>query len=266
MIGAIIGDIAGSRYETRRCYNKDFELLAYGDFTDDTVMSLAIADAVLRCNGEYGNLGQEAIASMQKFGREYPHRGYGRAFELWIYSEYPAPYNSYGNGSAMRVSACGFAAQSVEEVKILSRKVTEVTHDHPEGIKGAEATAVAVYLARTGKNKSEIRDYIDKNYYTMNFTLDSVRNTYKFSTSCQNSVPQAIEAFLESENFEEAIRNAVYLGGDSDTIAAIAGSIAEAYYGTPYDLRDAALLYLDKTLKNVLFEFEKKFPPKIKVL
>lgn len=160
----------------------------------------------------------------------------------------------------MRVSACGFAAKSLEDAKLLSKSVTEVTHNHPEGLKGAEATTVAIYLARTGYTIPEIREYINKNYYPLNFTLDEIRNTYQFNETCQDSVPQAIEAFLESESFEDAIRNAISIGGDSDTIAAITGSIAEAYYGIPENVREIAMkYYLDDDLKEIINEFEDRY-------
>lgn len=163
----------------------------------------------------------------------------------------------------MRVSACGYAARSIEEAKGLSRTVTEVTHNHPEGIKGAEATAVAVYMARTGRSMKEIRDYVTKNYYPIHFTLDSIRGTYEFNETCQDTVPQAFEAFFESRNFEDAIRNAISIGGDSDTLAAITGAVAEAYYGVPLWIRQRAMSYLDQRLLNILTHFENLYPPKI---
>ena len=165
-----------------------------------------------------------------------------------MYSDYPKPYNSFGNGAAMRVSACGFIAKSLEEAKALSKAVTEVTHNHPEGLKGAEATVVAIYMARTGCSIEEIRDLIDREYYPMNFTLDGIRDTYAFNETCQDTVPQALQAFFESTGFEDAIRNAISLGGDSDTLAAITGSVAEAYYGVPAALQQRALTYLDEPL------------------
>ena len=187
--------------------------------------------------------------------------GYGMSFINWIFSENPKPYNSYGNGAAMRVSAVGFVANSLDEVKKLSKLVTEVSHNHPEGIKGAEATAVCIYLARNGKSISEIMDYIDKNYYPMNFTLDEIRDTYKFNETCQETVPQALRAFFESTGFEDAIRNAISIGGDSDTLAAICGGIAEAYYGIPKEIRKQALTFLDERLLNLLIEFENVYSP-----
>lgn len=267
MIGAIIGDIAGSRFEWHNIKTKEFKLLMRDcHFTDDTVMSLAVCEALMSCKSNHSDLSEQAITCMQEIGNKYPHAGYGESFYHWLHEKSPKPYNSWGNGSAMRVSGCGYAAKSLEEVIQFSRMVTEVTHNHPEGIKGAEATAVAVYLARTGKNILEIRDYINKYYYPINFTLDSIRNEYKFDVSCQGSVPQALEAFFESHNFEDAIRNAISIGGDSDTIAAITGAIAEAYYGVPTSIRKHALTFLDERLLNILVEFENLYPSKIEVV
>lgn len=262
MLGAIIGDIVGSRFEWNNNRSKNFDFLTYKCFaTDDSIMSLAIAKAVLECNGAYENLGQNAVKYMQEIGRPYPTCGFGGMFYQWMYSDNPKPYGSFGNGAAMRVSACGFAANSLDEAIALSKAVTEVTHNHPEGIKGAEATTVAIYLAREGKSILEIRDYIDKNYYPMDFTLDSIRDTYTFNETCQETVPQAIMAFLESTDFEDAIRNAISIGGDSDTLAAITGGIAEAYYGIPTDIRKHALTYLDERLLKILVEFENVYAP-----
>lgn len=261
MLGAIIGDIVGSLYEWNNHKSKEFTLLTYRNyFTDDSVMSLAIAKALLMAKTDYSDLGDMAIKYMKEIGRNYPDCGYGGGFYKWMFSDDPKPYMSYGNGAAMRVSACGFAATSLEEAILLSRLVTEVTHNHTEGIKGAEATVVAIYLAKTGKNLLEIRDYINKHYYPLNFRLDDIRESYEFNEACQGTVPQAIEAFLESTSFEDAIRNAISIGGDSDTIAAITGSIAEAYYGVPIDIRKHVLTYLDKRLLEILIEFENKYP------
>jgi len=261
MLGAIIGDIVGSVYEWSNHKSKDFTLLSYKNFfTDDSVISLAIAKALLMSKPDYSDLSELAIKYMQEMGRYYPNCGYGSRFAQWIMSDKPKPYMSYGNGAAMRVSACGYVAKSLEETIILSRKVTEVTHNHPEGVKGAEAVAVAIYLAKNGKNLLEIRDYIHNNYYSLDFRLDDIRSTYEFNETCQGTVPQAIQAFLESTNFEDAIRNAISIGGDSDTIAAITGSIAEAYYGIPVDIRKHALTFLDERLLSILLEFESKYP------
>ncbi len=266
MIGAIVGDIAGSRFEWDNHRSKDFELLSKNCFfTDDSVMSLAVCDALLHCSPDYSDLGRAAVESMQRIGRPYPSCGYGGSFGMWMYSDNPKPYNSYGNGAAMRVSGCGYAANSLEEAILLSKYVTEVTHNHPEGIKGAEATATAVYLSRTGTTLPEIRDHIVKRYYPIDFTLDAIRDTYQFNETCQETVPQALEAFFESTSFEDAVRNAISIGGDSDTLAAITGAVAEAYYGVSGGIREQALAFLDAGLVKILLEFESKYPPKIAV-
>lgn len=262
MLGAIIGDIVGSRFEWDNHRDKDFEFLTYKCFpTDDSIMSLAIAQAILVSKPNHSDLSKNAIECMQSVGRNYPDCGYGGSFYNWMFSDNPKPYNSYGNGAAMRVSPAGFVATSLKEAKELSRLVTEVTHNHPEGIKGAEATAVAIYLAKSGSSILEIRDYINDNYYPMNFTLDDIRDTYKFNETCQDTVPQALQAFFESTDFEDAIRNAISIGGDSDTLAAICGGVAEAYYGIPTDIRKHALTFLDQKLMQLLILFENKYPP-----
>ena len=263
MIGAIIGDIVGSVYEFRNLKSKDFKFLGERNyFTDDTVMSLAVAKAVAEYKRDGGDLGLIATDSMRELGAIYPDAGYGIMFRNWLRSDYPKPYFSYGNGAAMRVSACGFAAASIEDAKFLSKAVTEVTHNHPEGLKGAEAIAVAVYLARTGAAKGDIKRHIRENYYNMDFTLDGIRETYPFDESCQGSVPPALEAFFESTGFEDAVRNAISIGGDSDTIGAMAGAVAEAYYGVPKNIRDRAEDYLDPKLLGILIAFERSFPAK----
>lgn len=264
MIGAIIGDIAGSRFEWHNIKTKEFDLLTHKcSFTDDTVMSLAICEALMRSKTNYSNLAEQAVTCMQEIGRPYPGCGYGGRFRHWMYEDDPQPYNSFGNGAAMRVSGCGYAANSMDEAKKLARLVTAVTHNHPEGLKGAEATAVAVYMARIGSSMMEIRDYINANYYPMDFTLADIRAEYTFDVTCQGSVPQALQAFFESTSFEDAIRNAISLGGDSDTIAAITGGIAEAYYGVPTSIRKHALTFLDERLLGILVEFENIYPPKM---
>ena len=264
MLGAIIGDIVGSRFEWNNNRSKQFDFLTYKcSVTDDSIMSLAIAKALLESKADSSDLSENAVKYMQGIGRHYPNCGYGGRFIEWIHSDNPKPYGSYGNGAAMRVSACGFAANSLEEAKQLSKAVTEVTHNHSEGLKGAEATAVAIFLARSGKNLLEIRDYITKNYYPLNFTLDGIRDSYEFNESCQDTVPQALEAFFESNSFEDAIRNAISIGGDSDTLAAITGGIAEAYYGIPTEIRKHALTFLDERLLKILVEFENKHPSKM---
>lgn len=256
MIGAIIGDIVGSRFEWHNCRRKNFTFFSPRCFpTDDSIMTLAIAKALMACLPDYSDLSQQAVRCMQEVGRPYPKCGYGGRFYSWMYSDNPKPYGSYGNGAAMRVSACGFIARSLEEAKMLSKAVTEVTHNHPEGIKGAEATTVAIYMARTGCSMEEIRQVIHQQYYPMDFTLDSIRNTYKFNETCQQTVPQALMAFFESTSFEDAIRNAISIGGDSDTLAAITGGIAQAYWGVPAELERKALTYLDTRLLSIYQDF-----------
>lgn len=260
MIGAMIGDIVGSRFEWDNIKTKEFEFFTPDCFfTDDSVMTLAVAQAIMKCGGDLDALEREAVACMRELGKRYPLAGYGGRFTMWLLSKNPKPYNSFGNGSAMRVSPCGFAAKSLEEAIAMADAVTKVTHDHPEGMKGAEATAAAIFLARSGASMQEIRDYIEQNYYKIDFTLDEIRPTYTFDVSCQGSVPQALEAFFESTSFEDTIRNAISIGGDSDTIAAITGGIAEAYYGVPEELREQAMRYLDDTQKKILHGFEGPF-------
>ena len=256
MIGAIIGDIVGSRFEWNNHRSKDFEFFNAKCFaTDDSIMTLAIGKALMQSKPNWSDLGEQAVRCMQEVGRPYPYCGYGGRFYEWMYSDDPHPYNSFGNGAAMRVSSCGFVARSLEEAKLMFQKVTEVTHNHPEGIKGAEATVVAIYMARTGSSMEEIRDIINRKYYLMNFALDEIRDTYEFNETCQDTVPQALMAFFESVSFEDAIRNAISIGGDSDTLAAITGGIAEAYYGVPEEIIKQAERYLDGRLLNILKDY-----------
>ena len=267
MIGAIVGDIAGSRFEFKNHKGKRFAFLKGAKesrhpcrFTDDTVMTLAVAAALadwLAVGGEsMDELSARTVLRMQEFGRRYPRAGYGGAFRRWLTEEAPLPYNSWGNGAAMRVSACGWAGRTLDEVKAMSRAVTEVTHNHQEGIKGAEATAVATFLARTGRSMDEIKAVVVRDYYPLDFTLDEIRPTYEFDVSCQGSVPQALEAFFESTSFEDAIRNAISIGGDSDTIGAICGAVAGAFYSVPADIRAKAESFLDPFLLETLNRFE----------
>ena len=252
MIGAIIGDIVGSRFEFHNHKSKEFDLFTDECFfTDDTVMTLAVAKSLMD--------GTDVVKEMKRLGQLYPGAGWGAGFGRWLFSDSNEPYYSFGNGAAMRVSAAAYVAGSITEAIVLSRKVTEVTHDHPEGIKGAEAVTVAIYCALHGWNKEQIKGAIKQFYYDIDFTLDEIRDSYKFNETCQGSVPQALEAFFESENFEDAIRNAISIGGDSDTIAAITGSVAEAYYGVPAWIRDRALDFLDVSLGAILYDFEKRF-------
>lgn len=255
MIGVIIGDIVGSRFEYNNIKSKDFELFTNEcHFTDDTVMSLAICEALMLSEPFYEDISNIAIRCMQKMGRLYPTLDYGDSFYNWLKSRNPQPYYSYGNGAAMRVLGCADVG-NLGITTVLANKVTEITHNHPEAIKAAEAVAIAKKLAYTCPI-AEIKDYIIKNYYQMDFCLSDIREIYTYDVSCQGSVPVALQAFFESENFEDAIRNAVSIGGDSDTIAAITGGIAEAYYGVPDTLRNTALSYLDGNLIKILTDFE----------
>jgi len=248
LLGAIIGDIVGSVYEWNNIKTKDFPLFTEKCFfTDDSVMTIAAADAFMK-GGSTNNF----IDSFKHFGRLYPNAGYGLRFNEWLMSDNSKPYNSYGNGSAMRVAPCAWYAKSLDEAEDFAKLSSSVTHNHPEGIKGAQATAAAIYMARIGKSKQEIKDYIESKYdYDLSRSLDEIRPIYKFNETCQETVPEAIIAFLESTDFEDAIRNAISLGGDSDTLTAITGSIAEAAYGIPDDIKDKALSYLDDTLRDV---------------
>jgi len=224
MLGAIAGDIIGSRFEFANIKSKDFDLFSdYSRFTDDSVLSIAVADAILQ-GGSYQQ-------SMYRYGNNYPGRGYGDRFFEWLKAEYPTPYGSYGNGSAMRVSAVGFAFDSLDQILVEAKKTAEITHDHPEGIKGAQAIAVAIFLARTIGNKEEIKNCVTDLFgYDLERTVDAIRENYEFDETCQGTVPEAIISFLGSTSFEDAIRNSISIGGDSDTIACITGSMAEAFY------------------------------------
>ena len=262
MLGAITGDIIGSIYEANNIKTKQFDLFTDKNrFTDDTVMTFAVAEALMNGGGN-----ENFIRFMKRYGLLYPRAGYGGTFVRWLASDTTEPYNSWGNGSAMRVSSCGWIANldiPIEEglklTEDLAKKSAEVTHNHPEGIKGAQATAVSIFFMRHGKSKNAIKEYKDKlkDYikdrfeYDLDFTIDEIRPIYRFDVSCQGSVPPAIVSFLESENFEDAIRNAISIGGDSDTIGAITGSIAEAAYGIPEDIKEKAMSYLDGRLKGV---------------
>lgn len=270
MIGAIIGDIVGSRFEFKNHKSKEFELFTKDcRVTDDSVMTLAVAKAIMETEKKigyllggydfdsnyYSMLENMTIKYMQEIGRSYPNCGYGSMFRLWIFSKNPEPYNSFGNGAAMRISPVGFVARTESEVCRLSQVVTATTHNHEEGIKGAEATAIAIFMARRGFTKSEIRNKINGNYYSLDFTIDEIRETYQFNATCQGTVPQAIVAFLESTSFEDAIRTAISVGGDSDTLAAITGAIAEAYYGVPEGIKEKAINYLDGSLLAIYNEW-----------
>ena len=255
MLGAIIGDIVGSVYEWNNIKTKDFPLFSKKCFfTDDTVMTLAVAEALLN-----GGSAEDYVAAMKRLGGMYPHSGYGASFGYWLSSDSSEPYNSWGNGSAMRVSPVGWFYDTLAETQAAAELSAAVTHNHPEGIKGAQSTAAAIFLACNGHSKQEIKDYIERTYdYALSRTLDEIRPTYQFNESCMETVPEAITAFLESTDFEDAIRNAISLGGDSDTLAAITGSIAEAAYGIPSEIRNTAVTHLDSPLRAVLESWENR--------
>ena len=257
MIGAIAGDIIGSVYEWHNIKTKDFPLFGKEcHFTDDTVMTIAVAEGLMD-----GGHPDDYIRAMQRLGRLYPNVKYGDYFRKWIFTDNPSPYNSWGNGSAMRVSPVGWQLNSLAATERAAEVSAAVTHNHPEGIKGAQAIAAAIYLVRAGKSKEEVKSYITHNFgYDLSRTLDDIRPTYTFDVSCAGTVPEAIIAFLESECFEDAIRNAISLGGDSDTLAAIAGSMAEATYGIPNTIKDRALSLLDAPLLEVLDRWQKRAP------
>jgi len=240
MYGAILGDIIGSPYEfDMGNKSKDFPLFSEDScFTDDTVMTIAVAEAFLDAPDDESAIRQRLVDSMKKWGYRYPHAGYGVRFCGWLDSSNPQPYNSWGNGSAMRVAAAAWLYHDLDTVRRMARLSAAVTHNHPEGIKGAEATASAIFLGRTGHSKAEIKTYIENEFrYCLNRTCDEIRPTYHHVESCQETVPEAITAFLEGESFEDVIRTAVSLGGDCDTLTCIAGSIAEGFYGVPEELK-----------------------------
>jgi ADP-ribosylglycohydrolase len=253
MLGAIIGDIVGSVYEWNNIKTTQFKLFKSNCFfTDDSVLTVATAKALLSDMGY--------TVAYQDFAQRYPGRGYGGYFHSWIHSENPQPYNSWGNGSAMRVSPVGFAFNTVKEVLQEAQRSAEVTHNHPEGIKGAQSTALAILLARQGFTQQEIRAEISQRFgYDLDRTLDEIRLTYTFNESCQGTVPEAMIAFLESTDFEDAIRKAISLGGDSDTLACITGGIAEAFYGVPKEIADQAYGYLPDEFIEIIGDFQAKY-------
>ena len=261
MIGSIIGDIVGSIYEftPNNIKTKQFEFFnPNGSYTDDSILTFATADWLLH--------GGEVAHYYSKYGEKYPWPmgGYGGGFKLWlvrsIRQQDYRPYNSCGNGSAMRVGPVGWAFDTIEEILAKAKESAECTHNHPEGIKGAQATALAIMMARHGCDKNEIRSEIEKRFeYDLQFTCEQIRPTYTWGGTCQDSVPQAIVAFLDGEDYEDSIRNAISIGGDSYTIGCITGSIAEAYFGVPADLRNSAMNYLPEEFQSIISEFENKF-------
>ncbi len=262
MYGAILGDIIGSPFEfDRGDKTKEFDLFTKGcDFTDDSVMTIAVGEALLAVGPEatVKEIEEAVVTNMQDWGKRYPYAGYGGRFRYWFRERNPKPYGSYGNGSAMRVSAVGWLYDSLERTREVARATANVTHNHPEGIKGAEATASAIYMARNESSKEEIKEYIEREFhYNLDRTLDEIRPGYHMDETCQRTVPEAIIAFLESKDFEDAIRNAVSLGGDTDTLGAITGSIAEAFYGISDVLIAECRSRIDEGLMtDILDEFD----------
>lgn len=250
LLGAIAGDIIGSVYEADNIKTTDFPLFhTEADFTDDTVLSLAVADCLLQ-QGEFAH-------TLWSYGRAYPHRGYGGHFQEWLNSPFPQPYGSYGNGSAMRVSAVGLTGTTAEQVLELAKQTAAVSHNHPEGIKGAQAIALAIFLARKGNDKEAISKSLSQQFnYDLNFSLDQIRPDYSFDVSCQGSVPQAIVAFLESSDYENAIRLAISIGGDSDTIACMTGGIAAAYYQY---IPEEIIIFVKRKLPDELLQVIEQF-------
>lgn len=260
MYGAILGDIIGSPFEfDRGDKTKDFKLFSRrSHFTDDSVMTLAVCEALLKVGQDatVKEIEDAVISSMQSWGRRYPHEGYGGYFRRWLTARHPEPYNSFGNGSAMRVSAAGWLYDSLEKTRVVAKATANVTHNHPEGIKGAEATASAIFMARNGSSKEEIKKYIENEFhYDLNRTLDEIRPNFHMDETCQKTVPEAIIAFLEARAFEDAIRNAVSLGGDTDTLGAITGSIAEAYFGISETLISECRNRINKDMRDVVDAF-----------
>lgn len=260
MYGAILGDIIGSPFEfDRGDKTKNFKLFSRrSHFTDDSVMTLAVCEALLIVGQDatVKEIEDAVISSMQSWGRRYPHEGYGGYFRCWLTARHPEPYNSFGNGSAMRVSAAGWLYDSLEKTRAVAKATANVTHNHPEGIKGAEATASAIFMARNGSSKEEIKKYIENEFhYDLNRTLDEIRPSFHMDETCQKTVPEAIIAFLEARDFEDAIRNAVSLGGDTDTLGAITGSIAEAYFGIPETLISECRNRINKDMRDVVDAF-----------
>lgn len=261
MYGAILGDMIGSPYEfDMGGKTKDFPLFSKNSvFTDDTVMTIAVAETFLDAQPDADRewIRNRLIKGMQRFGARYPHAGYGGMFRHWLNSADPQPYGSYGNGSAMRVSAIAWLYNDLETVRDMARLSAEVTHNHPEGIKGAEATAAVIFLARAGRTKEEIKTYVQEHFeYDLSRTCDEIRPAYRHVESCQETVPQAITAFLEGESFEDVIRTAVSLGGDCDTLTCIAGSMAEGFYGVPQELKQECSNRLPRHLLEVLLKFD----------
>lgn len=262
MYGAILGDIIGSPYEFGRGdKTKDFPLFSdESKYTDDTVMTLAVARAFMADPAAGDSELFDAVSdSMRELASRYPYAGYGTRFSYWLGSRRPEPYGSFGNGSAMRVSAVAWLYEDIDSVRRAARLSALPTHDHPEGIKGAEAVACAIFMARNGADKQEIKAFTEENFgYDLSRSCDEIRPGYRHVESCMETVPEAFAAFLEAEDFEDCLRNAVSLGGDADTLAAIAGSIAEAFFGVPEELKQRCRDSLPLLLRDILLRFDER--------
>lgn len=258
MKGAIIGDIVGSIYEFDNLKSKNFELFKPEcEFTDDSVLTVAVAEALLNFNpDDEENFKENLIDIFHKYGELYPDVGYGGHYLSWVEHKHREPYNSCGNGSAMRTSAVGWYAKSIEECERIAKLCAEITHNHPDGIAGAQATAGVVFLARNGASKDELKSYMEK-YYPVDFTVDEIRPIYEYEIINKTTVPQAFRCFYEATDFEDTIRNAISIGGDSDTVAAIAGSMAEAFFSIPEDMAETGMSYLDNYMSEIIEEFYK---------
>ncbi len=267
MYGALLGDMIGAPYEfDRGGKTKDFPLFSqHSVFTDDSVMTIAVAEALLDTAGQDDDAVRAALtASLRRWGRRYPHAGYGAMFSRWLNKPHAKPYNSFGNGSAMRVSAAGWLFDTLDKTLAAARLTAEITHNHPEGIKGAQAVAAAIFLARTGGTKDEIRACVSGAFgYDLSRTCDEIRPGYRHVETCQETVPEAVTAFLEGQDFEDAIRTAVSLGGDCDTLTCITGSMAEAFWGIPDSLREACRARLPQDMLAVLDRFDAARKPRV---
>jgi ADP-ribosylglycohydrolase len=268
MYGAIIGDIIGSRFEfDRGDKSRDFEFFTPEcEFTDDTVMTIAVAEALMDAgkDADEKTVKAELIKSMKKWGKRYPDAGYGARFINWVLTEDPEPYGSYGNGSGMRVSPVGWLYDTIERTREVARWTSEVTHNHPEGIKGAESTAAAIFMARNGASQAEIKKYLTEEFgYNLTRTLDEISPSYYHVEDCMRTMPEAFTCFLEANSYEETIRNVMYIGGDTDTLGAIAGAVAEAFWGIPEEITRRVPDYLTKSLMDVVTRFEKEIKPSV---
>ena len=262
MIGAIIGDSTGSYYEFSQNSTKpkyDNVKIMQGSMTDDSILSLAVAEALFMCKNNYDNLQEIVINSLKRYTKAFPLVGFGAMFSNWVYSNNSKPYNSFGNGAAMRISAVGYFASSLEQCKKLSYQVTAVTHNHHEAIKGAESVAVAIWMLRHKATKEEVINYIKQNYYNLDYNYDDLVKNYRFDVTCQGTVPVAFYIFSIANSFEDAIRKSITLLGDADTLTCIVGTIAEAYYPIPQQWKEKAIAKCPKILKPTLDRFIKEF-------